>query len=214
MTEKEYKSPWVRRSSDARPKGPREKAPDANDILRTGGPGALRRALDQARVVPLIDLNADERPPTAEAPRRPAPQPQLFTAQNLQHEIFPPITFLVPDLIPTEGVTLVCSKPKFGKSWLVLDLCLGCTTDRFVLGELKPAQGDVLYLALEDSRRRLQRRLTKLLPTFTGEWPRGLTLATTWRRVNEGASTTSAPGTNRPASRSSSWSTCWSRCGR
>ena len=45
---------------------------------------------------------------------------------------------------------------------------------------------DVLYLALEDNWQRLQRRLTKLLPTFTGEWPSGLTLATGWRRVNEG----------------------------
>jgi RecA-family ATPase len=47
-------------------------------------------------------------------------------------------------------------------------------------------QGDVLYLALEDSRRRLQRRMTKLLPSFNGQWPNGLTLATTWRRVSEG----------------------------
>ncbi|MGP0092686.1 MAG: AAA family ATPase [Xanthobacteraceae bacterium] len=199
MTNNDFQSPWIRRSSDAGAKPPRAKAPDANDILRAGGPGALRRALDEARVVPLIDLPANEWSRLADEPRR-APaqaarppndrpaawQQEAITAEKLQHEVFAPIAFLVPDLIPAEGVTLICSKPKLGKSWLVLDLCLGCTTDRFILGELKPVQGDVLYLALEDSRRRLQRRLTKLLPSFAGEWPKGLTLVTSWRRVNEG----------------------------
>jgi AAA domain len=109
-----------------------------------------------------------------------------ITADRLQHDRYEPMQFIVPDLFPAEGLTLLCSKPKLGKSGLVLDLCIGCTSDRFILGEMKPAQGAVLYLALEDSRRRLQRRLTKLLPTQNGQWPKGLTLATKWRRVNEG----------------------------
>ena len=46
-------------------------------------------------------------------------------------------------------------------------------------------QGDVLYLALEDSQRRLQDRTTKLLP-FSSEWPENLTLATKWRRADQG----------------------------
>jgi hypothetical protein len=41
-------------------------------------------------------------------------------------------------------------------------------------------------LALEDSKRRLQRRMTKLLPTFAGKWPEKLTIATKWRRLHEG----------------------------
>jgi hypothetical protein len=110
-----------------------------------------------------------------------------ITADRLQDETYESIRFIVPNLIPAEGVTLLCSKPKLGKSWLVLDLCVGCTADRFVLGEIKPTQGEVLYLALEDSRRRLQRRMAKLLPSFTGKWPSRLTLVTAWRRVSEGS---------------------------
>jgi hypothetical protein len=99
---------------------------------------------------------------------------------------FDPLKFLVPDLIPAEGVTLISSKPKVGKSWLLLDLALSATMDRRTLGELKVTQGDVLYLALEDSLRRLQGRMTKLLPTFTVEWPETLVCATKWRRVDDG----------------------------
>src|SRR5262249_15992490 len=48
------------------------------------------------------------------------------------------------------------------------------------------SEGDVLYLALEDGPRRLQRRITKLLPTFSGSWPERLTIATEWPRADQG----------------------------
>ena len=44
----------------------------------------------------------------------------------------------------------------------------------------------MLYLALEDSKRRLQRRMTKLLPSFGVPWPERLTLKTEWRRLHKG----------------------------
>jgi AAA domain-containing protein len=50
---------------------------------------------------------------------------------------------------------------------------------------IKPAQGDVLYIALEDSQRRLKRRMAKLLPD-DGAWPERLTLQTLWRRASDG----------------------------
>jgi RecA-family ATPase len=109
-----------------------------------------------------------------------------FSAKELQSMEFPPIAWIVRNIIPAEGVVLLCSKPKFGKSWIAYDLCIACTTDRFTLGTIKPAQGNVLYLALEDSKRRLQRRMTKLLPTFRSAWPDKLLLKTEWRRLHEG----------------------------
>src|SRR5215471_1683655 len=112
-----------------------------------------------------------------------------FSAEALQNETFPPLKWIVQNIIPAEGTSLLCSKPKFGKSWLVLDLCLGCTSDRFILNLVKPMQGDVLYLALEDSKRRLQRRITKLLPTFGPKWPARLTIKTEWHRLHEGGLT-------------------------
>jgi hypothetical protein len=108
------------------------------------------------------------------------------TGKDIRVMRFNPVTYLVPDLIPNEGITLICAKPKVGKSWLLLDIASAATTDRYVLGDKKPVQGDVLYLALEDSLRRIQSRMTKLLPTFTMEWPEGLVFVTEWRRVDQG----------------------------
>ena len=75
----------------------------------------------------------------------------VITASELSLKSFRPIRYVVPGYIP-EGVTIFAGKPKVGKSWLLYDVCLGSAADRFVLGTIKPAQGDVLYLALEGQR--------------------------------------------------------------
>src|SRR5262249_30080066 len=94
-----------------------------------------------------------------------------ISMEELSTMQFEPVSFLVPDLIPAEGVTLICSKPKAGKSWLLYDLCISSATNRDMLGGRRPAQGHTLYLALEDSLRRLRSRGEKLLPAWVGQWP-------------------------------------------
>jgi hypothetical protein len=107
----------------------------------------------------------------------------LITAKALQTKAFAPVRIILPGLIP-EGVTIVAGKPKIGKSWLALDVCLAVAGDRFVLGETKPVQGDVLYIAAEDNQRRLKKRVDKILQTQAA--PEGLEMHTEWRRVDQG----------------------------
>jgi hypothetical protein len=109
----------------------------------------------------------------------------ITPASDLQSMKFEPVNYVLPGYIP-EGATILAGKPKVGKSWLLLDLALGVTADRFTLGMLKPAQGDVLYLALEDTNRRLQRRMGKLWLNEKVPWPKRLELATEWRRADQG----------------------------
>jgi len=107
----------------------------------------------------------------------------VITASELKGKKFNPVRYVVPGYI-AEGVTIFAGKPKIGKSWMLYDICLASAADRFVLGEIKPSQGDVLYLALEDSQRRLKKRLEKLWPM--GSWPTQLTLATEWHKADAG----------------------------
>jgi uncharacterized membrane protein len=92
---------------------------------------------------------------------------------------FEPISWLVPGLLP-EGLMVLAARPKIGKSWLALDLALATATGGRLLG--RPARrGDVLYLGLEDSDRRMQGRLLKLGADnldlrrfeYSCDWPRG-----------------------------------------
>jgi hypothetical protein len=105
----------------------------------------------------------------------------IFTASALRTMDFPEVAFIVPGLIP-EGLTLLAGRPKIGKSWLALDLGIGIAAGKQVLGGIEVSQGDVLYCALEDNRRRLKRRIMKL----SGEWPERLTMTTQWRRLDQG----------------------------
>ena len=109
----------------------------------------------------------------------------IFSAAELQRQTFPPVSYCVPDLIP-EGLTIIAGKPKIGKSWLALDVCIAVAAGRFCLGERKPVQGDTLYAAMEDNPRRLQRRIDRLLSPVSAQWPERLTLTNSWRRLDKG----------------------------
>lgn len=73
-----------------------------------------------------------------------------------------PLRFAVPHIIP-EGLTVLAGPPKLGKSWMALDLCLAVASGGTALGAIQVDQGRALYLALEDSDRRLQSRAHHLL---------------------------------------------------
>ena len=64
-----------------------------------------------------------------------------------------------------EGMLLFGGKSKRGKSWLMLDLALSVATGNRVWRHFEvPVPQPVLYIALEDSRARIQRRLQEIRP--------------------------------------------------
>ena len=88
---------------------------------------------------------------------------------------FQPPRSVIPNFVP-DGPTLLCGPPKIGKSWMALDWAIAVVTGGLALGRLPVEQGEVLYLALEDSDRRMQKRLGKLLSD--GMSPKGLYIRT------------------------------------
>jgi len=96
------------------------------------------------------------------APVRPMPPRTSWTAAELMACDFPEPRWAVPGII-AEGLTLLAGGAKVGKSWLALGLGIAIASGGKALGTLDVTEGDVLYLALEDTPRRLQDRLTKVL---------------------------------------------------
>jgi hypothetical protein len=103
---------------------------------------------------------------------------------DLMAKEFKPSEHFVPDLVPAEGITLLVAKSKVGKSWMLYDICISAALGRECLGGRKPKQGRSLYLALEDSEKRLSSRAHKLLGFNMGSCP--VATATTWDRVDGG----------------------------
>lgn len=83
---------------------------------------------------------------------------------ELMAEDLPPAEHVIPDWLQT-GLVILAGKPKIGKSWMMLAAALAVANGKSTaLGRLaieKPSP--VLYLALEDPKRRLQDRVHKIL---------------------------------------------------
>jgi hypothetical protein len=138
---------------------------------------------------PAFDLDevpegvGEPRQPTKPTFTKPVRVFGMATAAQLLDEELPPIRYIVPGLI-AEGLTLLGGKPKLGKSWLLLGTAIAVAMGGVALGSIEVEQGDVLYLALEDNKRRLQKRLAQLLPT--GMKPERLHYDLNCRRLDDG----------------------------
>jgi hypothetical protein len=154
--------------------------PPGGDVSNWLGAGGTPEGLwSLIEVAPIWSL-----PPPKVEPWREG----IITAHDLCTMNFPPLKYIVRDLIP-EGLTIVAGRPKIGKSWLLLQLCSSVAIGVVTLGQTVAGpvlQGDVLYLALEDGKRRLQRRLTKHQGALPENWPQRLHLKTEWRRFDQG----------------------------
>jgi AAA domain len=111
------------------------------------------------------------------------PLPAALTAEALMMKTFDPIKSVVPGVV-VEGLTLFAGKPKIGKSWLLLHAAIAVATSGFTLGNIHCKEGEALYCALEDSDRRMQSRLRKLLGTQAG--PKRLHIRTQCPRLAQG----------------------------
>ena len=96
----------------------------------------------------------------------------VIDGETLMDKRLPPTKFCVDTLLP-QGLCILGGSPKVGKSWMVLDLCVRVAQGTPLWG-LPTSKGDVLYLCLEDSQRRIQERLN----TITDSVPDGIYFAT------------------------------------
>lgn len=119
--------------------------------------------------VPSDPEAAPTAPPKREQPRT------AWTADQLMAARFPEPKWAVPGIL-AEGVSLFAGPPKVGKSWLSLGLGLAVAAGGRAFDSVPVQGGPVLYLALEDTPRRLQTRMGKILGGQPA--PPGLTLVT------------------------------------
>lgn len=108
-----------------------------------------------------------------------------INAQDLRHKVFPPVKWAVDGFLPA-GLSIIAGGPKIGKSILALHLALGISIGGCVLGNIHVQKGSVLYLALEDTERRLQERINYSNILSDDDDLSNLTLITNVPRQHEG----------------------------
>lgn len=154
------------------------------EALSDGGPEAVEQAAEALRRADDgFDRLAREAFGGGEDERRGGGggAPSIISAEDLMQQTFPPPRWAVPGLI-SEGLTMLAGKPKIGKSFLCLNLGLAVARGGRALGKIGVEQGEALYLALEDSPRRLQERLQTMLSGSAA--PGRFHLATDWPRMD------------------------------
>ena len=107
---------------------------------------------------------------------------EIVTAQTLVATEYPEPRWAVPDLLP-EGTNFLAGPPKLGKTIFALNVAVAVSSGGKALGTIDVELGAVLYLALEDGRRRIKARLQKIAG---GRIPDKLSFATEWPRLDEG----------------------------
>jgi biotin operon repressor/archaellum biogenesis ATPase FlaH len=110
---------------------------------------------------------------------------QGLAATDLIAMSFPEQMWVVPNLLP-EGLAILAGKPKTGKSWLALNLALAAASGgQFFNSELAAVK--VAYLCLEDSERRLKKRLESCTACTEGFQPSdNLKFFVEWPRLKDG----------------------------
>ena len=124
---------------------------DWNDVANSEGPEAVKAAFDAVIVA-------------GPSPRALAPSPKAelrnkarfvrTSTTALMATVYQPIRWVVPGYV-NEGLSILTGRPKLGKTWLGIDLAIAVSCGGAAMGSIICEQGDVLYIDLENGRRRI-----------------------------------------------------------
>lgn len=89
------------------------------------------------------------------------PKLNTLNAVKLSRMDVKPVDFVINGLVPV-GLTILASPPKYGKSWMCLDMALSVAAGHDFLG-FHTNKAGVLYLSLEDRFDRLKQRALQIL---------------------------------------------------
>lgn len=158
----------------------REKWERADYRRRTLDKGVSRAEVWEGGATASLRLNGHDE--AAVDPIRPKGG---ITLAELQHKHFEPLTWIIPDLLP-EGACVLAARAKMGKSWLALGLGLAVSMKGQAFAQIPVISGDVLYLDLEGTQRRIQARVRAMIGTAIMAWPDNFTVFEEWPRGQEG----------------------------
>jgi RecA-family ATPase len=85
-----------------------------------------------------------------------------ISASELINSEFEPQKWAVPKILP-QGLNILAGKPKHGKSIMANNIGIAVSNGKLALGAIAVESGPVLYLALEDTARRMNNRLKQML---------------------------------------------------
>lgn len=151
---------------------------DFNDLMLAQGKSAVCDAVGDARFISnhsVADKPLQQHKSNAAS--------KIMSASDLWLKEFKPIRMIVTPILP-EGVTLLVSPPKIGKTRLAGQLAIAVASGGYALNHPNTITNktSVLFMALESGDRRAQKDLKQMIENP----PDGLFVVTEWPRLNDG----------------------------
>jgi hypothetical protein len=113
------------------------------------------------------------------------PAVESFSDADLLAADLPEPTMVIPVLI-AEGLSVLAGRPKSGKTTFMMCLADAKARGGVALGSIPVDKSDVLFLALEDNKRRLRKRRRMMIDGQQLSPAPGLAFLIEWPRLNEG----------------------------
>ena len=88
--------------------------------------------------------------------------PSIKTVDELMAHDYPPTTYLVDRLIPTESITILSGPSRNFKTYTLLDIAIAVASQKPLFGHFATTQAEVLIINEEDGERLLQQRFRQL----------------------------------------------------
>lgn len=82
--------------------------------------------------------------------------------QQLMNTQFPPSQWLVDQLVPLEGITIISGSPGSFKTWMILQMATDIAQEKPFLGQYQTKLGNILMIDEESHQRFIQERLLQL----------------------------------------------------
>lgn len=86
----------------------------------------------------------------------------IKTVDELMAHSYPPTTYLVDRLIPTESITILSGQSRSFKTYTLLDIAIAVASHKPLFEHFATTQADVLIINEEDGERLLQQRFQQL----------------------------------------------------
>ena len=109
----------------------------------------------------------------------------VMNVSELEGKAFKPLKWIIPGVLPVEGVAMLVAPSKTGKSLFALNLIIDVALKRNILKTLPPTTRlKTLYLDLENSERRAYDRVNKII--HSARFPHAIDVALDWDRIGDG----------------------------
>jgi hypothetical protein len=108
-----------------------------------------------------------------------------ITVRRLMRTKFPEPKWALKGVF-CEGLNILAGKPKVGKSFLALNICVAIAHGELALNEFETEKSSVLFIGLEDTLRRLKGRLRVNIPSKISKATTKMRLINEWPRMGDG----------------------------